>query len=227
MIGQSTEMEQVAALCRQDGGQASICACDVRHYDQVQALAEHAVRTHGSLDIWVNNAGIGYIMKPLLEVSPADWSAVIDVNLTGAFFGLRVAAEHMVSAGRGGRIVNIASQAAKSGFAHAQAYTASKHGLVGLVRSAAIELGPYGITVNNVCPNHVTTGLGAWQNDYFAKVTGHDTVDSYLAAMARRIPMGRAGLVEDTASAVAFLCSEEAAYITAESMNVSGGEEPH
>jgi meso-butanediol dehydrogenase/(S,S)-butanediol dehydrogenase/diacetyl reductase len=227
MIGETAEMEAVAQLCRDAGGQASCYPCDVRSYEQVQALAEHAVQTHGSLDIWVNNAGIGYIMKPLLDVSPADWSAVIDVNLTGAFFGLRVAAEHMIAAGHGGRIVNIASQAAKSGFAHAQAYTASKHGLVGLVRSAAIELGPHGITVNNVCPNHVTTGLGAWQNEYFAKVTGHASVESYLAAMAGRIPLRRAGLPEDTSAAVAFLCSTEAAYITAESMNVSGGEEPH
>jgi meso-butanediol dehydrogenase/(S,S)-butanediol dehydrogenase/diacetyl reductase len=227
MIGGTEAMALVAEACRAAGGAASCCACDVRRYDEVQALADHALRTHGSLDIWVNNAGIGYIMKPLLKVSPADWSAVIDVNLTGAFYGLRVAAEIMVAAGRGGRIINIASQAAKSGFPHAQAYTASKHGLVGLVRSAAIELGPYGITVNNVCPNHVTTGLGAWQNEYFAKVTGHASVDAYLAAMAQRIPMRRAGLAEDTAAAVAFLCSDEAIYITAESMNVSGGEEPH
>jgi meso-butanediol dehydrogenase/(S,S)-butanediol dehydrogenase/diacetyl reductase len=227
MIGETAEMAEIADLCREAGGHASTCPCDVRRYEEVQALAAHALHTHGSLDIWVNNAGIGYIMKPLLEVSPQDWTAIIDVNLTGAFFGLRVAAEHMVAAGRGGRILNIASQAAKSGFPHAQAYTASKHGLVGLVRSAAIELGPHGITVNNICPNHVTTGLGAWQNEYFAKVTGYSSVDSYLAAMAARIPMRRAGLVEDTAAAVAFLCSDEAAYITAESMNVSGGEEPH
>jgi meso-butanediol dehydrogenase/(S,S)-butanediol dehydrogenase/diacetyl reductase len=227
MIGAHDDMETVAALCRREGANASICACDVRAYDEVRALADHAVGTHGSLDIWINNAGIGYIMKPLLEVTPADWAAVIDVNLTGAFYGLRVAAEHMVTAGRGGRIVNIASQAAKSGFPHAQSYCASKHGLVGLVRSAAIELGPHGITVNNVCPNHVTTGLGAWQNEYFARVTGHASVDTYLAAMATRIPLRRPGLPEDTACAVAFLCSEEARYITAESMNVSGGEEPH
>jgi meso-butanediol dehydrogenase/(S,S)-butanediol dehydrogenase/diacetyl reductase len=193
----------------------------------VKALADHAVATHGGLDIWVNNAGIGYIMKPLLEVTPADWNAVIGVNLTGAFYGLRVAAEIMVAQGRGGRIINIASQAAKSGFPHAQAYTASKHGLVGLARSAAIELGPDGITVNNVCPNHVTTGLGAWQNEYFSKVVGAASVEDYLAQMRNRIPMRRAGLAEDTANAVAFLCSDEAAYITAESMNVSGGEEPH
>ena len=227
MIGATDEMEAIAADLRILGVAASTFACDVRDPTQVQALADHAVAVHGSLDIWVNNAGIGYIMKPLLEVSPDDWSAVIGVNLTGAFFGLQAAARVMAEQGTGGRIVNIASQAAKSGFPHAQAYTASKHGLVGLVRSAAIELGPLGITVNNVCPNHVTTGLGAWQNEYFAKVTGADSVDDYLKKMAARIPMQRPGLTEDTANAVAFLCSQEAAYITAESLNVSGGEEPH
>jgi NAD(P)-dependent dehydrogenase (short-subunit alcohol dehydrogenase family) len=227
MIGATDEMEAIAADLRALGVAASTCACDVRDPAQVQALADHAVNTHGSLDIWVNNAGIGYIMKPLLEVSPEDWSAVIGVNLTGAFFGLQAAARVMARQGTGGRIINIASQAAKSGFPHAQAYTSSKHGLVGLVRSAAIELGPLGITVNNVCPNHVTTALGAWQNEYFAKVTGADSVDDYLKKMAARIPMQRPGLPEDTANAVAFLCSQEAAYITAESLNVSGGEEPH
>lgn len=227
MIGATDEMAAIAADLRALGVAASTCACDVRDPAQVQALADHAVNMHGSLDIWVNNAGIGYIMKPLLEVSPEDWNAVIGVNLTGAFFGLQAAARVMARQGTGGRIINIASQAAKSGFPHAQAYTSSKHGLVGLVRSAAIELGPLGITVNNVCPNHVTTGLGAWQNEYFAKVTGADSVDDYLKKMAARIPMQRPGLPEDTANAVAFLCSQEAAYITAESLNVSGGEEPH
>jgi NAD(P)-dependent dehydrogenase (short-subunit alcohol dehydrogenase family) len=227
MIGATEEMGAIAVDIRAAGGLASTCVCDVRDFAAQQALAKHAVDTHGSLDIWVNNAGIGYIMKPLLEVTPDDWRAVIDVNLTGCFFGLRAAAEVMVTQGRGGRIINIASQAAKSGFPHAQAYTSSKHGLVGLVRSAAIELGPHQITVNNVCPNHVTTGLGAWQNEYFSKVVGAASVQDYLKAMADRIPLKRPGLPEDTAKAVAFLCSEEASYITAESLNVSGGEEPH
>jgi meso-butanediol dehydrogenase/(S,S)-butanediol dehydrogenase/diacetyl reductase len=226
MIGVSSEMEEIAAELRASGARVSTQTCDVRRWEEVRALADHAVAAHGGLDIWVNNAGIGYIMKPLLEVSPDDWTAVIDVNLTGAFYGLRAAAEIMVAAGKGGRIINIASQAAKSGFPCAQAYTASKHGLVGLVRSAAIELGPHQITVNNVCPNHVTTGLGAWQNEYFANRQGK-SVAQYLADMAGRIPLGRPGLPSDTANAVAFLCSAEASYITAESMNVSGGEEPH
>jgi NAD(P)-dependent dehydrogenase (short-subunit alcohol dehydrogenase family) len=227
MIGSTAEMEAIAAEIRATGVGVSTCACDVRDYGQVQALAQHAVKAHGSLDIWVNNAGIGYIMKPLMDVTPDDWRAVIDVNLTGCFFGIKAAAEVMIPQGRGGRIVNIASQAAKSGFPHAQAYTASKHGLVGLTRSAAIELGVHRITVNNVCPNHVTTGLGAWQNEYFSKVVGAPSVEAYLKAMADRIPLKRPGLAEDTAKAVAFLCSADADYITAESMNVSGGEEPH
>jgi len=226
-IGSTDEMESIAEELRAMGVQASTCVCDVRSLGDVRSLAKHAADTHGSLDIWVNNAGIGYIMKPLLDVTEDDWRAVIDVNLSGAFFGVKAAAETMIKAGTKGRIINIASQAAKSGFPHAQAYTSSKHGLVGLVRSAATELGPHGITINNVCPNHVTTGLGAWQNEYFAEVTGAASVEDYLKAMAGRIPMGRPGLPEDTANAVAFLCSDEAHYITAESMNVSGGEEPH
>jgi meso-butanediol dehydrogenase/(S,S)-butanediol dehydrogenase/diacetyl reductase len=226
MIGGADEMQEIAAELRDAGHSVSSKSCDVRVWDDVRALADHAVAAHGSLDIWINNAGIGYIMKPLLDVSPQDWAAVIDVNLTGAFFGLRIAAEIMVAQDRGGRIINIASQAAKSGFPCAQAYTASKHGLVGLIRSAAIELGPHRITVNNVCPNHVTTGLGAWQNQYFAKRQGK-TVERYMAEMAARIPLGRPGLPEDTANTVSFLCSSQAQYITAESINVSGGEEPH
>lgn len=226
-IGSTDEMEAIASDIRKLGGDASTCVADVRSLADMENLADHAAKSHGGLDIWVNNAGIGYIMKPLLDVTEEDWRTVIDVNLTGCFFGLKAAARQMVDARRGGRIINIASQAAKSGFPHAQAYTSSKHGLVGLVRSACIELGPHGITVNNVCPNHVTTGLGAWQNEYFAKVVGAKSVPEYLEAMKNRIPLRRPGLPEDTAAAVAFLCSNDARYITGESMNVSGGEEPH
>jgi NAD(P)-dependent dehydrogenase (short-subunit alcohol dehydrogenase family) len=115
MIGENAEMEALAAELRAESGSPiSAFVCDVRDYDQVTRMADHAVQTHGPLDIWVNNAGIGYIMKPLLEVTPADWNAVIGVNLTGAFFGLRAAAEIMVAHKKGGRIINIASQAAKS-----------------------------------------------------------------------------------------------------------------
>jgi meso-butanediol dehydrogenase/(S,S)-butanediol dehydrogenase/diacetyl reductase len=150
----------------------------------------------------------------------------MDVNLTGPFLCSQHAARHMIAAGRGGRIINIASQAAKSGFPHLAAYVSSKHGLVGQTRTLAIELGSAGITVNAVCPNHVTTGLGARQNAYYAALRGQ-TLDEFMAAMRGRIPLGRPGLPSDTAAAVAFLASDDAQYITGEAMNVSGGEENH
>ncbi len=225
-LGDPDGLAAVAASLDGADGRSDVCLADVTSHDDMRRLAAHAVERFGRLDIWVNNAGIGYKMTPLLEVDPADWRSVIDVNLTGCFLGLRAAAEIMVPQGEGGRIVNIASQAAKSGFPFAQAYCASKHGLVGLARSAAIELGAHRITVNNVCPNHVTTGLGAWQNEYFAVKTGR-SVETYMADMRARIPLGRVGLARDTAAAVAFLASADADYITAESLNVSGGEEPH
>ena len=225
-IGSTDAMEAVASDLRKYGVNVSTCVADVRVQADMRALAEHAVAEHGKLDIWVNNAGIGYIMSPILEVTEDDWRAVIDVNLSGCFWGLQAAANIMLEQKTGGRIINIASQAAKSGFPFAQAYCASKHGLVGLARSASIELGPENITVNNVCPNHVTTGLGDWQNKFTSQALGLRE-DEYLQRMRDKIPMRRVGMPEDTANAVAFLCSEEAGYITGESLNVSGGEEPH
>lgn len=227
MVGGHGEMTSLASKIASETGMRVLAFdCDVRDGARMNELAQFAKRELGSLDVWVNNAGIGYIMKPLLEVTEEDWRAVVDVNLSGCFHGIQAAARVMISQARGGRIINIASQAAKSGFPFAAAYCSSKHGLVGLVRSVAIELGEHGITVNNVCPNHVTTGLGAWQNEYFSNKLGL-TLEQYLAQMTQRIPLRRCGLPDDTANAVAFLCSPDAGYITAESMNVSGGEEPH
>ncbi len=198
----------------------------MRDEDNVRALIDGAVDAFGRLDILVNNAGIGYIMKHLDDLSLEEWNVVLGVNLTGAFLCTQYAARQMSKQEDGGRIINIASQAAKSGFPHMAPYIASKHGLVGLTRSCAIDLGGQGITVNAVCPNHVTTGLGAKQNEYFAEFLGL-SVDEYLAAMRKRIPLGRPGLTEDTAAAVAYLASDDARYITGEALNVSGGEEMH
>lgn len=225
-IGVSAEMDTVADELRARGARVLVIPCDVRSEASAEALISRTVAEFGRLDILVNNAGVGYMLKPFTEASLAEWQLVMDVNLTGAFLCSKFAALAMRAAGRGGRIINIASQAAKSGFPHLAGYVASKHGLVGFTRSAAIELGTDGITVNAVCPNHVTTGLGARQNEYYAKVRGQ-TPDQFMAAMRARIPLGRPGLPEDTAAAVAFLASDDARYITGEAMNVSGGEEQH
>lgn len=221
------EAHAIAAELRTRGAKAEVFPCDVSRYEQVATLAELTVAKFGSLDIWVNNAGIGFMMKPLLDVDPYDWDRVIAVNLSGAFYGTQVAARAMVAQGQGGRIINIASQAAKTGFPHLPAYVSSKHGMIGLTRASAVELGAHGITVNAVCPNHVTTGLGAQQNEYFSKLLGFDTVDAYLDNMARKNPMGRPGLASDTAAACAWLASDDAFYVTGEALNVSGGEEMH
>jgi NAD(P)-dependent dehydrogenase (short-subunit alcohol dehydrogenase family) len=225
-IGTTKEMEQVAEEIRAAGGAATTFALDVRDEDQVEAAIAHAVAEFGGLDFLINNAGIGYLIEPVTEMAKEQWQAVLEVNLMGAFLCTKHGARQMLAQGRGGRIVNIASEAAKSGHPHMAAYTASKHGMLGLTRSTAIELGPEGITVNAVCPNHVTTGLGAVQNEYFANYKNM-TVEEYLADMRNRIPMGRVGLTADTANTVAWLCSDEASYVTAQGINVSGGAVLH
>ncbi|GAB3096579.1 SDR family oxidoreductase [Aestuariicella hydrocarbonica] len=225
-IGGSDEMQQIVDDIHAAGGEAAAFVCNVLNPEDVKAAVDFAITTFGGLDIWVNNAGVGYLMKPILEMEPAEWDTVLNVNLRGTFYGIKYAAAQMVAQGRGGRIINIGSQASKSAFAHASAYTTSKHGMVGLTRVAAQELGEHAINVNTICPNHVTTGLGAWQNSHFSQVTGKGD-DKYMQDMKARIPLGRPGLQEDVAKACVFLCSDEAAYITGESMNVSGGEEYH
>lgn len=222
------EAEGIAQELRARGAAVELIACDVSDAAQCRALIDQTVARFGAVDILVNNAGIGFKMKPLLEVDTADeWDKVIAVNLSGAFYCTQAAARAMVARGQGGRIINIASQAAKTGFPHLPAYVSSKHGMVGLTRASAVELGAHGITVNAVCPNHVTTGLGAEQNAYFSKLLGFECVEAYLKNMAAKNPMGRPGLASDTASACAWLASEDAFYVTGEALNVSGGEEMH
>ena len=221
------EAEAVAEDLRSRNAQIATIACDVSQADQCQGLIDQAVARFGSVDIHVNNAGIGFMMKPFLDVDPADWAKVIGVNLSGAFYCSQAAARAMIAGGKGGRIINIASQAAKSAFPDLPAYVSSKHGMVGLTRAAALELGEHKITVNAVCPNHVTTGLGAQQNEYFSRLLGFATVEDYIADMHRKNPMGRPGLASDTAAACAWLASDDAFYVTGEALNVSGGEEMH
>ena len=221
------EAEGVADELRDRGAKVATIACDVSDAAQCSALVAQAVAAFGGVDVFVNNAGIGFMMKPMLEVDPKDWATVIAVNLSGAFYCTQAAAKAMIAAGKGGRIINIASQAAKTGFPHLPAYVSSKHGMVGLTRASALELGAHRITVNAVCPNHVTTGLGARQNEYFSKLLGFDTVEAYMANMAAKNPMRRPGLPSDTAAACAWLASDDAFYVTGEAINVSGGEEMH
>jgi len=225
-MGSRAALDAAVADLRARDLQVAAMELDVRDEAGWQRTIAGTVAEFGRLDILVNNAGVGYLMQLVTELTIADWDTVLAVNLTGPFLGTKHAAAQMIAQGSGGRIINIASQAAKSGFPYAAAYTASKHGLVGLTRAAAVELGGHGITVNAVCPNHVTTGLGAWQNTFFAEKLGL-SMDEYLAAMRQRIPLGRPGTPDDTAAACAWLASRDANYVTGEALNVSGGEEMH
>jgi meso-butanediol dehydrogenase/(S,S)-butanediol dehydrogenase/diacetyl reductase len=225
-VGTTAEMEEVAEEIRATDAAVATVACDVRSEPQVEALVAAAVAEFGRLDIVVSNAGIGYLMELVTEMDEEKWDAVLDVNLKGMFLCTKHAARQMIEQRDGARMINIASQAAKSGFPYASAYVASKHGVMGFTRSIAIELGQHGITCNAICPNHVTTGLGAWQNEFFSDALGM-TEEQYMDAMRARIPLGRAGLTDDIAKACAFLASEQASYITGEALNVSGGEEMH
>ena len=199
---------------------------DVRDEASVEAMVAAAAERFGGVDILVNNAGVGYLMKLVTEMTAEEWDVVLDVNLRGMFLCTKHVGRRLIAQGRGGRVINISSQGGKSGFPYASAYVASKHGVIGFTRSVAIELGAHGVTVNAICPNHVTTGLGSWQNNFFSKALGL-THDEYMAAMTSRIPLGRPGLAEDIAKACAWLASDQAAYVTGEAMNVSGGEETH
>lgn len=230
-VGKLTELEEVAEELRAINPHVVTATADMRVESEVEALIGKAVSSFGKLDILVNNAGVGFLFGPFVEQTQEMWDTVLDVNLRGAFFAMKHAIcqmqtqDEQPSWGRG-RVVSVGSRGSKSGSALTSSYIASKHGLVGLTRSVAIEMGPQQITVNMVCPNHVTTGLGSWQNEYMAQQRGQ-SVEEYLDAMRGRIPLGRVGQVEDTANACAFLCSGQARYITGEAMNVSGGEEMH
>ena len=225
-LAKPDEMETVAESLRSQSAEVLSHACDVRSPESVEQLFDVVMAHYGRVDVLINNAGIGFVMKDTRDVAPDEWNLVIDVTLSGVFHCTQVAAAHMEAAGRGGRIINIASQAAKTGFPHMAPYCAAKHGVIGLTRTAAIDYGAAGITVNAVCPNHVTTGLGSAQNAYFSAFKGM-TESAYLEEMAARIPLQRIGQAADTAAMCAFLASDEASFITGEAINVSGGEEMH
>ena len=236
-IGTLDEMQSVAESIRQRiadrprAPEVVTMVCDVRSEDDTRRTIVDTVARFGKLDIVVNNAGVGYLMKPLVDYPIEEWDLVLDVNLRGPFLFTKHAAAHMIErqergGPKGGRIINIASRGAKNATPQFVAYTSSKHGMIGLTRVSAMELGPYGITVNAVCPNHVTTGLGKKQNAHRRKVLGQ-SLDELLEFRKSQIPLGRVGLPRDTANACVFLASEEAEYITGEAMNVSGGEEMH
>ena len=203
--------------------------CDVRDEAQVEHLLNETMEHFGRLDVVVNNAGIAIGLGPVAELSLSDWQVNLDVMATGVFLCSRGAVRRMIAQGEGGRVITIASQAGKLGSAWLSAYCAAKFAVIGFTQSLAHEVGEYGITVNAVCPGTVATpllGVKGGIFDLYTKMTGMD-LEQYQRRLIRSIPLRRFEEPEDVANAVSFLASENAAYITGEAMNVTGGQTMH
>jgi meso-butanediol dehydrogenase/(S,S)-butanediol dehydrogenase/diacetyl reductase len=195
---------------------------DVTDAAAVSNAVTAAVDSFGGLDTLIVSAGVIHI-KPLAEVTEADWDRTLDVNLKGAFLAMQAVAPHIATAGERGRIVAISSDAGKRGFSWITAYSASKFGLIGLVESVAVELASSGATVNAVCPVGTPgTGMGRQVTDMKARASGRDA-DEVMAMAARTNPLGRNATEADVASAIDFLLSDEAGFMTGNAIDVDGG----
>ena len=190
-------------------------ACDVSDAAAVDAAVQRVVDELGQIDVLVNNAGV-LRDNLLFKMSEDDWDTVMGVHLKGAFLMSRAAQKHMVPAGYG-RILNLSSVSALGNRGQAN-YSAAKMGLQGFTRTLALELGPFGITANAVAPGFIATDM----TDATARRLGVDPED-FRAAAAKSNPVRRVGWPEDIAAAAAFLCSEEAGYVTGQTLYVDGG----
>ena len=219
-------VEEIEAL----GRRSLAVTADISNSGEVTAMVEKTVQEFGKIDILVNNAGI--LLKhvgviPVVELSEEAWNKSIAVNLTGAFLMCKAVAKQMIKQGQGGKIINISSVAGKRGAAGNSWYSASKFGVHGLSQSLAHELAPHKINVNVVCPGLTVTwgSLGQKIHDAMSQGLSEEEAitEAYGARRLKRIPLGRAGTVEDVVNVVAFLASDESSYMTGQAINVAGG----
>jgi NAD(P)-dependent dehydrogenase (short-subunit alcohol dehydrogenase family) len=224
-VASADELDEVVREIEALGRRALALRADVASWDEVHAAVARAHETFGRIDVCCNvagGAGAGMGAGPLLQIGESEWDRVIDVNLKGTWMVARACAERMLAAGRGGRIVNVSSQAGKRGFAMLGAYCAAKAGVILLTQVLAQELGAAGITVNAVCPGTVDTDL-LNKDKQFEQMIGVLEGD-FQRWVSREIPLNRLQTPEEVAAAIAFLASDDARYITGEALNVSGGQ---
>lgn len=218
------EGEKVAQIIKEMGRQHLVVKCDVRDVKEVEQMVEKTVDKFGRIDILVNNAGVSS-MAPAVELKEEDWDFNMDINAKGQFLCSRAVAKQMIKQ-RSGKIINNASLAAKRGARFLAHYSASKFAVLGLTYTLALELAPYNITVNAVCPGIVETDMirreWKWEGE-IRGISPEEVRDEYLA----EIPLGRLCQPEDVAGVVAFLASKDADYLTGQAINVNGGMESH
>jgi 2-deoxy-D-gluconate 3-dehydrogenase len=217
----AAEGERVAEAIKSGGGKAERISANAASVADATTVVDSAIDNFGGVDILVNNAGV-FPFSPALQTSEDLWDRVMAVNLKGAFFYSQAAARKMIEAGRGGKIVNIASIDAFHPSGNLVHYDASKGGMVMATKSLALELARYGINVNAVAPGGITTPGSQAINETVQAATGM-TTDEMMQAFAARIPLGRMGVPDDIAKAVLFLASPAADYITGAVLIVDGG----
>ena len=205
--------EETVQLIKEAGGTAHFVRADVSNDADVAALVHTAVQQYGRLDIGINNAGIGSNWKRLADYELEEWNRVLAINLSGVFHCMRYELKQMIEQGSGA-IVNVASIAGLRGLANSSAYTASKHGVVGLTKSAALEYATQNIRINAVCPVFTRTPL-------FEAL--FDVNPTYEERIKKNIPMRRYGKPEEIAQAILWLCSDNTEFMTGHALPLDGG----
>jgi NAD(P)-dependent dehydrogenase (short-subunit alcohol dehydrogenase family) len=209
--GDEENAQETLAECERHGVRAVARRMDLEADVSAAATVDELAESLGGLDVFVNNAGAGH-GAPVLELGLDDWRRTLDLDLTGAFLCLQLAARRMVAQGRGGRLIAVTSIHEHLPLRDNAAYCAAKGGLGMLVKSLALELGPHGITANAVAPGEIAT-----------KMTGQEDEDPRRSGERRDLPVPRPGHAREIAAAVAFLASEDGAYTTGHSLLVDGG----
>lgn len=214
-------VEEAAKKIESMGVGALPVTCDVTNKADVEKLYERAAGEFRTIDVSIQNAGVITIAK-LEDLSEKDWNQVLAVNTTGVFFCCQAAAKYMIKQGSG-RLINSSSAQGRQGFIYTPHYAASKFGVIGLTQSLAKELAPHGITVNAICPGIIGTDMWAYNDEHWGKLLGNYKPGELMQQWIEGVPLKRAGTAQDIAGLVTFLASDDAAYITGQSVNVDGG----
>jgi meso-butanediol dehydrogenase/(S,S)-butanediol dehydrogenase/diacetyl reductase len=221
LAANEASVHELAEAFKASGVNAISVVCDVTKKSEVEALYDQALSEFGKLDVSIQNAGVITIAR-IEELSENDWDRIMAVNTKGVFLCCQAAAIRMKPR-RFGRIINTASGQARQGFIYTPHYAASKFGVIGITQSLAKELAPDNITVNAFCPGIIETDMWAYNDAAWGKLLGNYQPGELMQEWVNNIPMKRAGKAEDVAGLVTFLASEDAAYITGQTINVDGG----